>query len=149
MATGMREAGNTAARPFGVGDKIGTTTVVGVRKVHKGCRVLDVERRDGAYRRFWTSLWPNETGSPALSLEFASQLEIVHPGWLYAVGDGIQVEVMRSPLVRDDNDWLDPVLQYIAEQGLALASRETFEDPDWMFGKVEISVYVTSLATAG
>lgn len=129
-----------------VGDKIGTTTVVGVRQVHNRRRVIDVERRDGAYRRFWTSLWPTEIGDPALAAEFALPLEIVHPCWLIAAGGSERVEVLRSPLVRDDDSWLEPVHGYIKDHGLVLAAQETFEDEGWMFGKVEMSVYTKAAA---
>ncbi len=75
---------------------------------------------------------------PASRLPF----EVVHPCWLIAVGDGERVEVLRSPLVRDDDEWLEPVHGYIKDHGLVLAAQQTFEDDDWMFGKVEMSVYV-------
>lgn len=35
-----------------------------------------------------------------------------------------------------------PVRRFIAEHGLVLAARETSEDPEWMHGKVEMSVYL-------
>ncbi|WP_243841462.1 hypothetical protein [Mycobacterium sp. DL592] len=36
----------------------------------------------------------------------------------------------------------EPVRRFIREYGLVLAARETFEDDGWMFGRVEMSVYV-------
>lgn len=71
------------------------------------------------------------------------ELEITRPCWLIAYGNAERVEVLRSPLVQDTHKWLQPVSQYIREHDLVLAARETFEDPDWMFGEVEVSVYVS------
>ncbi|WP_255245958.1 hypothetical protein [Mycobacterium persicum] len=68
--------------------------------------------------------------------------EVVHPCWLIAIGDTERVEVLRSPLVSDDKRMYQPVRSYIAGHGLVLTVRETFEDPDWMGGAVEVSVYV-------
>jgi hypothetical protein len=39
-----------------------------------------------------------------------------------------------------------PVRQFIADHGLVLAARETFEDAVWMGGEVEMSVYVPPAA---
>lgn len=73
-------------------------------------------------------------------------IEVVRPCWLIAVGDSERVEVLRSPLVRDDDSWLDPIRGYINDHGLVLAAQQTFEDDDWMFGKVEMSVYTKAAA---
>lgn len=69
-------------------------------------------------------------------------VEVVHPCLLIAIGDAERVEVLRSPLVQEDKSMYQPVRRYIAEHGLALAARETFQDDEWMFGEVEVSVYV-------
>ena len=78
-----------------------------------------------------------EAGSTA-SLPF----EVVRPCWLIAIGDAERVEVLRSPLVREESSRYEPVRRFIAEHRLVLAAQETFEDADWMFGEVEVSVYV-------
>lgn len=70
------------------------------------------------------------------------KLEIARPCWLIATGDVERVEVLRSPLVREDDSWMDPVRRFIGDHGLVLAARETFLDDDWMHGRVEVSVYV-------
>lgn len=69
-------------------------------------------------------------------------LQIIRPCWLIAIGDTERVEVLRSPLVREKHSMYLPVRRFIADHGLVLAVRETFEDPDWMHGEVEVSVYV-------
>lgn len=69
-------------------------------------------------------------------------LEVVHPCWLIAVGDTERVEVMRGSSLRTDDAWLEPVQQYISDNGLVLAVQESFEDDDFMGGEVEVSVYV-------
>ena len=142
----------TGTSKYHLGDKIGTCTVVGIRKVHKGRRVLDVERRDGPHRLFTYSLWPSDIGKRKLdflSLEFTLPLEIVHPCWLIATGGPERVEALRSPLVHDTARMYQPVRQYIAEHGLVLTAQETFEDFDFMGGKVEMSVYVPPAARNG
>jgi hypothetical protein len=68
--------------------------------------------------------------------------EVIHPCWLIAIGDAERVEVLRSPLVREEKSMYEPVRRFIAEHGLVLAAQETFEDDEWMFGEVEVSVYV-------
>ncbi|MBS1696090.1 MAG: hypothetical protein JST91_28175 [Actinobacteria bacterium] len=70
--------------------------------------------------------------------------EVARPCWLIATGGPERVEVSRSPLVGDTDKWYQPVRRYIADHGLVLASRETFDDADWMFGAVEMSVYVAA-----
>jgi hypothetical protein len=42
----------------------------------------------------------------------------------------------------------EPVRRYVVEHGLVLSSRETFPDPDFMYGEVEVSTYVTPAAYA-
>ena len=61
---------------------------------------------------------------------------------LYAIGNAERVEVLRTPLVREDDSWLKPVRRFIEDHGLVVAVRETFPDPDFMFGEVGLSVYV-------
>lgn len=70
------------------------------------------------------------------------KLEIEKPGWLIAFGDTRRLEVLRSPLVRDDASMYEPVRRFIADCGLVLAAQKTFEDHDWMHGKVGMSVFV-------
>lgn len=69
---------------------------------------------------------------------------VERPCWLIASGDSDRVEVLRSPLVRDGHKWLEPIRWHIFENGLVLSTRKTFEDDGWMFGEVEVSVYVPS-----
>ena len=69
-------------------------------------------------------------------------LEVAHPCWLIAIGATERVEILRSPALSVNDLWLKPVYRFISEHGLVLAAQETFEDPDWFFGKVEMSVYV-------
>lgn len=66
---------------------------------------------------------------------------VTHPCVLIANGDAERLEVLRSPLAREDKSIYKPVRQFIAAHCLVLAAQETFEDVDWMHGKVEISVY--------
>lgn len=68
-------------------------------------------------------------------------LDIVKPCWLIATGTRHRVEVLRSPLVETDSDIYQPVRRHITDNGLVLAAQRTFPDSDWMFGKVEMSVY--------
>ncbi len=68
--------------------------------------------------------------------------EAVEPCFLIATGDAERLEVLRSPLVRESDSMYEPVRRFIAQYGLALSAREKFEDDDWMFGEVEVSVYV-------
>lgn len=70
------------------------------------------------------------------------QLEITKPCWLIAIGDASRIEVLRTPLVRDTDSIYEPVRRFIDEHGLVLAAQETFKDRDWIFGEVEMSVYV-------
>lgn len=71
----------------------------------------------------------------------AMKLEVIEPHWLIALGDTQQVEVMRSPLVTDDDESMQPIHRHIADHGLVLAHRETIPNPDFMFGEFELSVY--------
>lgn len=68
------------------------------------------------------------------------------PCWLIAHGDAHRLEVLRSPLVTESKRMYAPVRQFIADHGLVLAARETFEDAVWMGGEVEMSVYVPPAA---
>lgn len=70
------------------------------------------------------------------------QLEITKPCLLIAIGDVDRVEVFRSPLVREKHSMYEPVRRFIVEHSLVLAAQEAFEDADWMYGRVEVSVYV-------
>ena len=74
---------------------------------------------------------------------FRLPLEVVRPCWLIAIGDAERVEVLRSPLVSEGDSWIVPVRRFIAENRLVLAAREAFEDDGWIYGSVEMSVYVT------
>jgi hypothetical protein len=76
-------------------------------------------------------------------------LEIAKPCLLIAIGDTERVEVLRSPLVREEHSMYEPVRRFIAEHGLVLAAQQTFEDDEWMFGKVEVSVYVPPAVRIG
>jgi Gene product 70 len=69
------------------------------------------------------------------------KLEVVHPTFLIAVGDTERLEVFRSPVVREDDSWVEPVHQFIKDHGLVPAISESFDDPDWMSGRVEVTVY--------
>jgi hypothetical protein len=70
------------------------------------------------------------------------QLEVNRPCWLIATGDTQRVEVLRSPLVQGSRSMYAPVRRHLEAHGLVLAARNTFEDDGWMFGQVEMSVYV-------
>jgi hypothetical protein len=70
------------------------------------------------------------------------ELEIAHPCFLIAIGDADRVEVLRSPLVREKDSMYEPVRRFIVEHGLELAAQVTFDDEEWMYGQVEVSVYV-------
>ena len=72
----------------------------------------------------------------------ADALRVEHPSWLIATGDTERLEVLRSPLVTGACRMYEPVRRFIADNGLVLAARETFEDPEWMHGSVEVSVFV-------
>jgi hypothetical protein len=76
------------------------------------------------------------------------KLDVVYPTFLIAVGDTERLEVLRSPVVRQDDPWLQPVHQFIEDQGLVPAISESFDDPDWMFGRVDVTVYAPALVGA-
>lgn len=63
--------------------------------------------------------------------------------WLEAFGDEHQLIVYRSPWLQDDNSWLGPVQAHIAEHGLELADQETVTDAQMMFGRAELSWYMS------
>lgn len=73
-------------------------------------------------------------------------IEIADPAWLTAIGHPQRVEVLRSPLVDDTIADYARVLRYIADHGLVLADRETYDDDRWVFGSVEMSVYTSPAA---
>jgi hypothetical protein len=70
-------------------------------------------------------------------------LTLNHPHWLYALGDATRVEVLRSPLLRDEDDWWQQVQRFTAKHGLVLAARSTFQEPHFMFGAADAEVYLT------
>jgi hypothetical protein len=76
------------------------------------------------------------------------KLEVVHPTFLIAVGDTERLDVLRSSVVRDDDYWLEQVHQFITDHGLIAALSESFDDPDWMSGRVEVTVYAPVLVGA-
>jgi hypothetical protein len=71
-----------------------------------------------------------------------NNVSVSKTGWLIANGDTQRLEVLRSPLVTSTKPIYQPVRQFIADHGLLLASQETFPNIDWMFGEVEMSVYL-------
>lgn len=73
------------------------------------------------------------------------KLEVVHPTFLIAIGDAERLEVLRSPLVLDTDSLYAPVRQFIEEHSLAPAISESFDDPDWMWGRVDVTIYVPAL----
>lgn len=75
--------------------------------------------------------------------------EVVHPGFLIAVGNVERLEVSRSPLVRDDDSMYEPVQRFIADHGLVLLDQETFDDDHWAYREVEASVYVPPAVRKG
>lgn len=66
--------------------------------------------------------------------------------WLQAIGDQHQLVVFKSPMLREDDPWLDPVKSHIAEHGLELADQETVTDAQMMFGRGELSWYMSRAA---
>jgi hypothetical protein len=130
----------TTWTPVNVGDTVGgyekQGTVTGiVRTEPDGSQLLEIDYgRVGFFGAEIDTVWSHDL------------IQVEHPCWLIAVGDAEHVEVLRSPLVRDNDEWLQPISQFIADHGLVLAAQETVEDPDWMFGEVEMSVYVTAPA---
>jgi hypothetical protein len=76
------------------------------------------------------------------------KIEVIHPTFLIAVGDTERLEVFRSPVISEDDSWLEPVHQFIEDHGLVPAIPESFADPDWMFGQVEVTVYAPALVAA-
>ncbi|UXA20989.1 hypothetical protein KXD98_23590 [Mycobacterium sp. SMC-4] len=76
-------------------------------------------------------------------------MEIVRPHWLIAHGDSDRVEVLRSPLVRETDPSYEPVRRFIADHGLVLAAQQSFPDESFMFGSVEVSVFVPPAARDG
>lgn len=72
-----------------------------------------------------------------------AQIELSYPCFLTVIGDADRVEICRSPIVWEDDDWLTPVHEFIEHHGLVLAAQDTFPDTDWMRGEVEMSVYVS------
>lgn len=67
---------------------------------------------------------------------------VAHPALLTAIGDAERLEVLRSPLTKSTGRMYQPVGQFIDQHGLVLAAQESFEDSGWMYGSVEMSVYV-------
>ena len=68
---------------------------------------------------------------------------LAHPTLLTAIGDADRLEVLRSPLTVSTGRMYGPVGQFIADHGMVLAAQETFDDPDWMYGQFEMSVFVS------
>jgi hypothetical protein len=71
------------------------------------------------------------------------------PAWLIAHGDETQLIVHRSPLVRDTNSELYPVVEHIERFGMVLIDRYSRRDPAWMFGECEASWYAVPQARIG
>ncbi|MCU1697848.1 MAG: hypothetical protein JWR34_3911 [Mycobacterium sp.] len=69
------------------------------------------------------------------------------PHWLFASSSTAErLEVLRSPLVGDNDDWLEPVQRFIHDNGLVLSARENFVHPHFMWGQADASVYVSPAA---
>jgi hypothetical protein len=62
---------------------------------------------------------------------------------LEAVGDEQQLLVFRSPIVDRDDDRLIPVWEHIRDHDLELVDQELIPCPAFMFGKCEISWYLS------
>lgn len=76
--------------------------------------------------------------------------EIIRPCWLIAVGDSSRVEVIRSVQLREDDESIDPIREFVSEHGLVLAAQRTFDDIDgFIRRKVVMSVYVTPAVRNG
>ncbi|WP_241472271.1 hypothetical protein [Mycolicibacterium neoaurum] len=76
----------------------------------------------------------------------SSPFGVTHTCMLIAKGDHSRIEVLRSPIVGSTDTLYRPVLDHIAAHNLVLSARETFEDRGWMYGQVEMSVYVAPTA---
>lgn len=105
----------------------------------------DTENADAAPASLCSNCtWP--TDNPA-GICVGCRTEVVtEPSWLIANGTRDRFEVLRSPLVEITDEMYSPVGQFIADHGLVLAARETFEDHRWMRGTVEMSVYTPPAA---
>ncbi len=78
---------------------------------------------------------------------FVSPFRVVYRGWLVAeVVESGSLTVIRSPLVSDTDEIYLPVREYIEGRGLVLGSRWEEDAPGWVFGRTEVSVYVTPKA---
>ncbi|ORB73134.1 hypothetical protein [Mycobacterium scrofulaceum] len=66
-----------------------------------------------------------------------------HPGFLDAFADEHQMVVFGSPVVRDDDPILQPVLDRIQHFELELADEITVKDDSMMFGESVLRWYMT------
>lgn len=83
-------------------------------------------------------------------MAFVSPFLVVHHGWLSAeVVESGSLIVMRSPMLKDSDAWYSPVREYISENRLVLGCRWEEQAPNWMFGRVEVSVFVSPRSRNG
>ncbi len=80
------------------------------------------------------------------TLEGFTLLSIKISHWIFAHGDSERLEVLRSPGLRDTDDWWQPVRQFIAGHGLRLSAQEDFRHPHFMDGGCAAEVYVSPAA---
>lgn len=66
-----------------------------------------------------------------------------YPDMLKAIGDTDQMMVFRSPVVRQSDSIMLPVLEHIERHGLVLADETTIDDAMMMGGKAVLSWYMT------
>ena len=78
-----------------------------------------------------------------------SDFRVSHPMFLEAWGDGHQLVVFRSPVVRDDDPWYQQVLEHIRVNGLEPADHEAFGAVGMLFSRCEASWYISPVARHG
>lgn len=66
-----------------------------------------------------------------------------YPDMLKAIGDADQIMVFRSPVVRQSDSIMLPVLEHIERHSLVLADETTIEDAMMIGGKAVLSWYMT------
>lgn len=77
-------------------------------------------------------------------VSYVSPFRVIKRGWLVAeVVESGALVVTRSRLVKDSDEGYGPVREYVAGNGLVLGSRWEEPAPGWLFGSVEVSVFVT------
>lgn len=68
------------------------------------------------------------------------------PCWLMAAGNELQLVVYRSVELRDTDPELYPVAEHIEQHRMVLADQVTVDHSGFMFGRVQISWWLSPVA---